>query len=406
MKGLIQAAQSGQPNPRPIYIAYDEWNVWYRARGGGEHETGRTRLEEIYNFEDALAMGMFFNSFFRHADMVKMANLAQIVNVHRAHLHQQEGPVPPAHLLPDRGVRQAARQHVARPAGQVARLTRHGNRKPLGYLDVSATYDPKERAVYLNVLNRSEEMDITTRIDNVTGTIDGAVAGLGDEPPRPEGHPHLRGRPEGPPHRAPGHARARRQRLRVHLPGALVDDPEVEGGAVGRARSLWPAAVRGPVPVPPPDGKSRKRTTVPILSHSRGPAATSASEEFLGPSLAYARSMDNVERVREPAPDALTPDFLEERRKAGWRLVAVEWERSVEPGAPARVELPFGWKVSEDGRHLEEDTQEQKALLSMMDMIVADLPISAAAEELNRQGFRMRKACPGPPSRSSTFCRA
>ena len=62
------------PNPRPIYVAYDEWNVWYRT---GERE----RLEEVYNFEDALAMGMFFNSFFRHADVVKMANLAQMVNV-------------------------------------------------------------------------------------------------------------------------------------------------------------------------------------------------------------------------------------------------------------------------------------------------------------------------------------
>ena len=73
--GLIQQAQSGQQNPRPIYIAYDEWNVWYRAQGNAE------KLEEIYNFEDALAMGMFFNSFFRHADVVKMANLAQMVNV-------------------------------------------------------------------------------------------------------------------------------------------------------------------------------------------------------------------------------------------------------------------------------------------------------------------------------------
>ena len=81
VKGMIEAAASARPNQRPIYIAYDEWNVWYRARGGGEHDTGRTRLEEIYNFEDALAMGMFFNSFFRYADVVKMANLAQIVNV-------------------------------------------------------------------------------------------------------------------------------------------------------------------------------------------------------------------------------------------------------------------------------------------------------------------------------------
>src|SRR5262249_55754845 len=72
--GLIRQAQFGPPNPRPIYIAYDEWNVWYRA-------FQREHLEEIYNFEDALATGMFFNCFFRHADIVKMANLAQMVNV-------------------------------------------------------------------------------------------------------------------------------------------------------------------------------------------------------------------------------------------------------------------------------------------------------------------------------------
>lgn len=108
--------------------------------------------------------------------------------------------------------------------------------------------------------------------------------------------------------------------------------------------------------------------------------------------------MDNVERVREPAPETLTPEFLEERRKAGWRLVAVEWERVVQPGTPARVELPFGWKVAEDGRHLEEDAEEQKALLTMMDMIVADLPISAAANELNKRGFRMRNGMPWTPA--------
>lgn len=30
VEGLIQAACSGRPNARPIYIAYDEWNVWRR----------------------------------------------------------------------------------------------------------------------------------------------------------------------------------------------------------------------------------------------------------------------------------------------------------------------------------------------------------------------------------------
>ena len=70
---LIREVQTGS-SPHPIYIAYDEWNVWYRT---GNKE----KLEEVYNVEDALAMGVFFNAFFRHADVVRIANLAQMVNV-------------------------------------------------------------------------------------------------------------------------------------------------------------------------------------------------------------------------------------------------------------------------------------------------------------------------------------
>ena len=94
------------PNPRPIYIAYDEWNVWYRAGN-------REKLEEIYNFEDALAMGMFFNSFFRHADIVKMANLAQMVNVIAPIMTNKTGPVPAADLLSARRVRRSSAGNTA-----------------------------------------------------------------------------------------------------------------------------------------------------------------------------------------------------------------------------------------------------------------------------------------------------
>jgi len=80
--GLIKAARATQTAPRPIYIAFDEWNVWYRTmKGDTEFEVGRGGLEERYNGEDALATGMFLNAFFRHADVVKLANMAQLVNV-------------------------------------------------------------------------------------------------------------------------------------------------------------------------------------------------------------------------------------------------------------------------------------------------------------------------------------
>ncbi len=64
---------------RKIYIAFDEWNVWYRARGDGQR--GRRILEERYNLEDALVVAGFLNSLVNHADVVKIANLAQLVNV-------------------------------------------------------------------------------------------------------------------------------------------------------------------------------------------------------------------------------------------------------------------------------------------------------------------------------------
>jgi len=48
--------------------------------------------------------------------------------------------------------------------------------RELGYLDVSSTYDPKSRQVYVNVLNRSEKTDITARVENVAGAPAGPVS--------------------------------------------------------------------------------------------------------------------------------------------------------------------------------------------------------------------------------------
>jgi alpha-L-arabinofuranosidase len=160
LKGQILAAQSGRPQARPIYIAYDEWNVWYRARGGSEHATGSTRLEEIYNFEDALAMGMFLNSFIRHADIVKMANLAQIVNVIAPIFTNEKGlflqPIyfPIAEYSKQRG-------NLALDLWSTAGKN----------LNVSATYDRKGGFLYVNALNAGKSADITAQFENQTGRL-------------------------------------------------------------------------------------------------------------------------------------------------------------------------------------------------------------------------------------------
>ena len=44
-------------------------------------QRGRRILEEHYNLEDALVVATFLNSFVNHAHIVKIANMAQLVNV-------------------------------------------------------------------------------------------------------------------------------------------------------------------------------------------------------------------------------------------------------------------------------------------------------------------------------------
>jgi len=77
--------QARNKSKKRHYLAFDEWNVWYRTHNA-EHTNGRGKftsplIEEPYNLEDALVVAGFLKSFIRHADSVKIANIAQIVNV-------------------------------------------------------------------------------------------------------------------------------------------------------------------------------------------------------------------------------------------------------------------------------------------------------------------------------------
>ena len=72
-------------SPKKLWLSFDEWNVWYRARTGDAVNGKKTEaphlLEEIYNLEDALLVGGLINTLIRNSDRVKLACLAQLINV-------------------------------------------------------------------------------------------------------------------------------------------------------------------------------------------------------------------------------------------------------------------------------------------------------------------------------------
>ena len=84
----IDFVQAKKRSKHRVTISFDEWNVWYHTRkqdlarmseGGWPHAP--RLIEDIYNFEDVLQVGCIINTFIRRADVVKIACIAQLVNV-------------------------------------------------------------------------------------------------------------------------------------------------------------------------------------------------------------------------------------------------------------------------------------------------------------------------------------
>ena len=70
---------------KTIHLSFDEWNVWYHSNEQDKKLQRWTQaphqLEDVYDFQDALLVGSMLITMLRHADRVKIACMAQLVNV-------------------------------------------------------------------------------------------------------------------------------------------------------------------------------------------------------------------------------------------------------------------------------------------------------------------------------------
>jgi alpha-N-arabinofuranosidase len=70
---------------RRVRLSVDEWNVWYHTTEADKEvppwQVGPPLLQDVYTLEDALVVGCFLIVLLRHAENVRIACLAQLVNV-------------------------------------------------------------------------------------------------------------------------------------------------------------------------------------------------------------------------------------------------------------------------------------------------------------------------------------
>jgi len=142
---------------KQLWLSFDEWNVWYRQRSGaavnGARKEAPHLLEEIYNFEDALLVGGLIITLLRHADRVKIACLAQLVNVIAPIMTNANGLFRQTIYYPYNWALQYAKGNVLDLAVQAPTYDVPGM-DAVPYLDASGTVNPQTGETALFILNR------------------------------------------------------------------------------------------------------------------------------------------------------------------------------------------------------------------------------------------------------------
>lgn len=152
---------------KTINLSFDEWNVWYHSDNApyARWSCAPPRLEDIYNFEDALLIGAMLITFLRHADRIKIACLAQLVNV-----------IAPIFTETGGGI---FKQTIFYPFEHVSNFGRGAALKPIidcpkydckeftdvPYLETIATFDEENEEMTIFVVNRSQDEGVELSVN-------------------------------------------------------------------------------------------------------------------------------------------------------------------------------------------------------------------------------------------------
>jgi alpha-L-arabinofuranosidase len=176
--------QGLRKSSKRLWLSFDEWNVWYRARGGvfanGQRKFAPPLLEEVYNLEDALLVGGFLNSLLRQSERVRVGCLAQIVNVIAPLMTNASSVLRQTIYFPYAWALKYAQGRVLdlRVESETYPIRAQGLRPDVArddqvpYLDVTATLDPRNGQLCLLMLNRDlqSERELTLDCRGLTPT--------------------------------------------------------------------------------------------------------------------------------------------------------------------------------------------------------------------------------------------
>lgn len=157
-----EAVSTAAQRSSPIAVALDEWNIVYNLGDG--HKRGDNHKDEFsYNLRDALWVATALNALQRWCRTVRIANLAQLVNVLAPIYTTASGLLLrtiyfPLELYANRSGEVAVAVRVESPTFETRQFGPHT------YLDASATYHEPQRRLTLAVVNRHRDADLVANL--------------------------------------------------------------------------------------------------------------------------------------------------------------------------------------------------------------------------------------------------
>lgn len=153
--------QAKNRSKKKMYISFDEWNVWYQKKVElKDWEIAPPILEDNYSLLDALVFGGLMCTLLQHVDRVKMASLAQLVNVIAPIFTRKGGPAfkqtifYPFFQVSNYGRGEVLNTLVDAPTMET---NKHGE---IPLVQSSTTYNPEDNTLSIFALNCSEDDDL------------------------------------------------------------------------------------------------------------------------------------------------------------------------------------------------------------------------------------------------------
>jgi len=164
---ICDAVRAQKHSEKQVNLSFDEWNVWYHSNDAkiDDWQIAPPLLEDIYNFEDALLVGCILMTLQNNCDRVKIACLAQLVNVIAPIMTETGGDAWAQTIYyPYMYASKYGRGKTLRSVVSCDKYTA-GNGLEIPYVETSVILNEEKKEVVLFAVNRSLEDSVELHLD-------------------------------------------------------------------------------------------------------------------------------------------------------------------------------------------------------------------------------------------------